>query len=189
MTTLSLKNINKIYEGNVIAVKDLDIQVEDGELFALLGPSGCGKSSTLRMIAGLEKITSGELWFDDRLVNDLEPRERNIAMVFETYALYSYLSVYENIAFPLRIRGMKRHEIDNGRVCRLGVGHVFSACRRRIETRHVSAWQLGHSREIRGGTGPRIDDRATCLRRRDSVLQLDGQVPGRSTARFRHRWY
>ena len=104
MTTLNLKNVWKIYEGNVLAVQDLNIEVKDGELFALLGPSGCGKSSTLRMIAGLEKITRGEIWFDDVLVNDLEPRERNVAMVFETYALYPYLSVYENIAFPLRIR-------------------------------------------------------------------------------------
>jgi multiple sugar transport system ATP-binding protein len=112
MTTLNLKNVWKIYEGNVLAVQDLNIEVKDGELFALLGPSGCGKSSTLRMIAGLEKITRGEIWFDDVLVNDLEPRERNVAMVFETYALYPYLSVYENIAFPLRIRGMSRDEID-----------------------------------------------------------------------------
>lgn len=112
MTTLNLKNVWKIYEGNVLAVQDLNIEVRDGELFALLGPSGCGKSSTLRMIAGLEKITRGEIWFDDVLVNDLEPRERNVAMVFETYALYPYLSVYENIAFPLRIRGMSKDEID-----------------------------------------------------------------------------
>lgn len=112
MTVLTLKNVWKIYEGNVIGVEDLSIRVEDGELFALLGPSGCGKSSTLRMIAGLEKISKGELWFDDVLVNDLEPRERNVAMVFENYALYPYLSVYENIAFPLRLRGMSQEEID-----------------------------------------------------------------------------
>lgn len=112
MTTLSLKNINKLYEGGVVAVKDLNIEVHSSEFFALLGPSGCGKSSTLRMIAGLEKITSGEMWFDDLLVNDLEPRERNLAMVFETYALYPFLSVYENIAFPLRIRQASRDQID-----------------------------------------------------------------------------
>ncbi len=112
MTVLNLKNIWKIYEGDVVAVEDLNIEVKDGELFALLGPSGCGKSSTLRMIAGLEKISRGEMWFDDRLVNDLEPRERNVAMVFETYALYPFLSVYENIAFPLRVRGTGRDDID-----------------------------------------------------------------------------
>jgi multiple sugar transport system ATP-binding protein len=112
MTTLQLKQVWKIYEGNVIAVEDLNITCEDGEFFALLGPSGCGKSSTLRMIAGLEKITQGELWFDSTLVNDLEPRQRNIAMVFESYALYPYLTVFENIAFPLRIRGFKKQQID-----------------------------------------------------------------------------
>lgn len=112
MTVLTLKNVWKIYEGNVIGVEDLSIRVEDGELFALLGPSGCGKSSTLRMIAGLEKISRGEILFDDVIVNDLEPRQRNIAMVFENYALYPYLSVYENIAFPLRLRGMSQDEID-----------------------------------------------------------------------------
>ena len=111
MTTLTLKNVWKKY-GDVIAVKELNLSCEDGEFFSLLGPSGCGKSSTLRMIAGLEEITDGEIWFDDTLVNDLEPRERNVAMVFETYALYPFLSVYENIAFPLRIRGLSRDEIN-----------------------------------------------------------------------------
>lgn len=112
MTTLKLDHIWKIYEGNVIAVEDLSFTCHEGEFFALLGPSGCGKSSTLRMIAGLEKINKGEMWFDDRLVNNLEPRERNIAMVFESYALYPYLSVRENIAFPLRLRGFSNELID-----------------------------------------------------------------------------
>ncbi len=112
MTTMALKHVWKIYEGDVVAVKDLNLLVNDGEFFALLGPSGCGKSSTLRMIAGLEQITQGELWFDHTLANDLEPRQRNVAMVFETYALYPYLSVFENIAFPLRIRGFSKQEIE-----------------------------------------------------------------------------
>jgi multiple sugar transport system ATP-binding protein len=112
MTTLTLKNVWKIYDGEVIGVKDLSLTCQEGEFFALLGPSGCGKSSTLRMIAGLEEISRGEVWFDEKLVNALEPRERNVAMVFETYALYPFLSVYENIAFPLRIRGLSRQEID-----------------------------------------------------------------------------
>ena len=112
MTTLILKNIWKIYDGNVDAVMDLSLTCNEGEFFALLGPSGCGKSSTLRMIAGLEKISRGEMYFDDRLVNDLQPRERNVAMVFESYALYPFLNVYENIAFPLRLRGYSRAEID-----------------------------------------------------------------------------
>ena len=112
MTTINLKNVWKIYEGNVLAVQDLSFSCQDGEFFALLGPSGCGKSSTMRMIAGLEHITRGEIYFDDVLVNNLEPRDRNVAMVFETYALYPYLSVYENIAFPLRIRSLSKEEID-----------------------------------------------------------------------------
>ncbi len=112
MTTLVLKNIWKVYEGGVDAVIDLSLTCNEGEFFALLGPSGCGKSSTLRMIAGLEKISKGEMWFDDVLVNDLEPRERNIAMVFESYALYPFLSVYDNIAFPLRIRGFSKAAVD-----------------------------------------------------------------------------
>ena len=111
MVTLALKNVFKRY-GHVDAVQELTFGCGDGEFFSLLGPSGCGKSSTLRMIAGLEEISGGEIWFDDRLVNGLEPRERNVAMVFETYALYPYLSVYENIAFPLRVRGMANAEID-----------------------------------------------------------------------------
>lgn len=111
MARLTLRNLWKKY-GDVIAVQDVSITCEDGEFFALLGPSGCGKSSTLRMIAGLEEITEGEIWFDDRLVNELQPRERNVAMVFETYALYPYLTVYENIAFPLRVRGFNKEAID-----------------------------------------------------------------------------
>jgi len=112
MASVTLKNVWKIYDGRVIAVKDLSFQCKQGEFFALLGPSGCGKSSTLRMIAGLEEITKGEIWFDDTLVNPLRPRQRNVAMVFETYALYPYLSVYDNIAFPLRLRGLSKDEID-----------------------------------------------------------------------------
>ncbi len=111
MTTVTLKNVWKKY-GDVLAVEDLNLSCGDGEFFSLLGPSGCGKSSTLRMIAGLEEITAGEIWFDEVLVNDLEPRERNVAMVFETYALYPYLNVYENIAFPLRVQGLPNGEVD-----------------------------------------------------------------------------
>jgi len=112
MSRVDAKNIWKIYEGGVEAVKNATFHCEDGEFLAILGPSGCGKSSTLRMIAGLEKITKGELLFDGKLVNHLTPRERNVALAFETYALYAPLTVYENIAFPLQARGFKRSEID-----------------------------------------------------------------------------
>ncbi len=108
MARITLKNVNKIYPsrfGEVHAVKDFNLDVADGEFVALLGPSGCGKTSTLRMIVGLEQITSGDISFDGRRVNDLEPRERNVAMAFETYALYPNFTIAENLGFPLEVRG------------------------------------------------------------------------------------
>lgn len=111
MSNVELKNVWKKY-GQVIAVEDVSWKCEDGEFFSILGPSGCGKSSTLRMIAGLEEISGGDVYFDDRRVNDLPPRERNVAMVFETWALYPNLSVYDNIAFPLWVRNMSKAEMD-----------------------------------------------------------------------------
>ena len=111
MAEVRLAKLTKHY-GPVVAVDSVDLTIRDRELFALLGPSGCGKSSTLRMIAGLEDITGGEILFDGVKVNDLEPRDRDIAMAFENYALYPYLSVYKNIAFPLEIRKTPKDEID-----------------------------------------------------------------------------
>lgn len=111
MGTVVLQNVWKKY-GEVEAVKDLNLECREGEFLALLGPSGCGKSSTLRMIAGLEKITLGSILIDGHQVNALEPRERDIAMAFEAYALYPHLTAYENIAFPLRVRGVRQQEVD-----------------------------------------------------------------------------
>lgn len=111
MAKLRLERVCKKYR-DVIAVQDLSFECVEGEFFSLLGPSGCGKSSTVRMIAGIEEITAGEIYFDNIMVNNIPPRERNIAMVFENYALYPYLTVYENIAFPLRVRNMSREDID-----------------------------------------------------------------------------
>ncbi len=111
MASIELKNVWKKY-GQVLAVENVSWKCEDGEFLSLLGPSGCGKSSTLRMIAGLEEISGGEIYFDDQLVNELPPRERNVAMVFETWSLYPNLSVYENIAFPLRVRNLPAREIE-----------------------------------------------------------------------------
>ena len=111
MANISFKKINKIYEGNAHAVHDFDLDVNDGEFVVFVGPSGCGKSTTLRMLAGLEEITSGELYIDDVLVNTVAPKDRDIAMVFQNYALYPHMSVYENIAFSLRIRKEKKEEI------------------------------------------------------------------------------
>ena len=104
MATLKLKDINKIYPNNVQAVFDFNLDIEDKEFIVFVGPSGCGKSTTLRMIAGLEEITSGELYIDDELVNDKAPKDRNIAMVFQSYALYPHMTVYDNMAFGLKIR-------------------------------------------------------------------------------------
>ena len=93
MASLSLKNIHKAYDNGFVAVRDFNLEIEDKEFIIFVGPSGCGKSTTLRMIAGLEDITSGELWIGDRLVNDVEPKDRDIAMVFQNYALYAHMSV------------------------------------------------------------------------------------------------
>ena len=112
MASLSLKNIHKAYDNGFVAVRDFNLEIEDKEFIIFVGPSGCGKSTTLRMIAGLEDITSGELWIVDRLVNDVEPKDRDIAMVFQNYALYPHMSVYDNIAFSLKIKKVPKEEID-----------------------------------------------------------------------------
>ncbi len=112
MATLSFKNIDKIYDNNVQAVFDFNLEVRDKEFIVFVGPSGCGKSTTLRMVAGLEEISGGELRIDDRIVNDVAPKDRNIAMVFQSYALYPHMSVYDNMAFGLKLRKMPKEEID-----------------------------------------------------------------------------
>jgi multiple sugar transport system ATP-binding protein len=116
MATVSFKNVNKIYPGGQHAVRDLNLDVRDGELVVLVGPSGCGKSTTLRMLAGLEEITSGEIRIADRRVNELEPARRDIAMVFQNYALYPHMTVEQNLAFGLRMRHTPRAEIQR-RTC------------------------------------------------------------------------
>lgn len=112
MAELRLEHIYKTYKGGVEAVKDLNLTIRNGEFLALLGPSGCGKTSTLRMIVGLEAITKGDMFIGDRRVNDLEPSERNVALAFESYALYPPLSVHDNIAFCLRARKMDAAEVS-----------------------------------------------------------------------------
>ena len=112
MATVTLKNVNKVYDGNVHAVVDFNLHVKDREFIVFVGPSGCGKTTTLRMIAGLEDITSGELRIDDEIVNDVAPKDRNIAMVFQSYALYPHMTVYDNMAFGLKLRKFGRDEID-----------------------------------------------------------------------------
>src|SRR5215471_9520641 len=112
MAKVELKGISKVYDGGVRAVDNANIVVEDKEFVVLVGPSGCGKSTTLRMVAGLEDITEGELYIDGELMNDVPPKDRNIAMVFQNYALYPHMSVYENMAFGLRIKKVDKAEID-----------------------------------------------------------------------------
>ena len=138
MASLTLKNIKKVYPFNgddakkkkkkkgesekktnlqitderVVAVQEFNLEIADKEFIVLVGPSGCGKSTTLRMIAGLEEISGGELYIGDKLVNDVAPKDRDIAMVFQNYALYPHMTVYDNIAFALKLRKMPKDEID-----------------------------------------------------------------------------
>ena len=112
MADISLVNVCKTYKGGQNAVKDFNLDIRDRELIIFVGPSGCGKSTTLRMIAGLEDISSGELWMDDCLMNMVEPKNRNLSMVFQNYALYPHMTVYENMAFGLRVRRTAPGEID-----------------------------------------------------------------------------
>lgn len=109
---VSLRHIDKIYDNNVQAVFDFNLDVKKHEFIVFVGPSGCGKSTTLRMIAGLETITKGELYIDNELCNDKTPKDRDIAMVFQSYALYPHMSVYENMAYGLKLRRMPKYEID-----------------------------------------------------------------------------
>ena len=112
MAKVLLKNIYKVYPSGVKAVSDFNLDIDDKEFIVFVGPSGCGKSTTLRMIAGLEDISSGELYIDGRLVNDVVPKDRDIAMVFQNYALYPHMTVYENMAFGLKLRKMPKAQID-----------------------------------------------------------------------------
>ena len=112
MAGLVLKNIYKKYPGGVVAVSDVNLEIRDKEFIVLVGPSGCGKSTTLRMIAGLEEISEGELYIGDKLVNDIAPKDRDIAMVFQNYALYPHMTVFDNMAFGLKLRKVPKDEIE-----------------------------------------------------------------------------
>ena len=128
MAGLSLRNIYKKYSGGVIAANDICLEIEDKEFIILVGPSGCGKSTTLRMIAGLEDISSGQLYIDDKLVNDVAPKDRDIAMVFQNYALYPHMTEFDNMAFGLKLRKTPKDEIkrrveDAAKI--LDIGHLL----------------------------------------------------------------
>src|ERR1051325_5285367 len=111
MARVALENVSKLYPGGVKAVDSVDLSIADQEFVVLVGPSGCGKSTTLRMIAGLEEITGGQIRIGDRIVNDIPPKNRDIAMVFQNYALYPHMTVYKNMAFALKVRGIAKNQI------------------------------------------------------------------------------
>src|SRR6266496_3718597 len=112
MAQVALDHVTKVFDDHVLAVDDLTLTVGDGEFIILVGPSGCGKSTALRILAGLEKVTSGRIAIDGRIINDVSPRDRDIAMVFQNYALYPHMSVYRNLAFGLKQRKVQAREID-----------------------------------------------------------------------------
>jgi multiple sugar transport system ATP-binding protein len=112
MAQVRFVNVEKVFDGNVVAATDINLTIEDRELLVLVGPSGCGKSTVLRMVAGLEDATSGEIFFDGKIVNDIPPKERNVAMVFQNYALYPHMSVFENMAFGLKLRKYSKAETE-----------------------------------------------------------------------------
>lgn len=128
MASLTLKNINKIYPNGFVSVKDVSLYIEDGEFVTFHGPSGCGKSTILRMIGGLEDITSGEMYLGEELLNDILPRDRHLAMAFQNYVLYKHFNVYDNMAIGLKLRNLPRNVIDT-RVKMaaefLGIGNIL----------------------------------------------------------------
>ena len=130
MATLKFKDINKIYDNKFQAVFDFNLDVNDHEFIVFVGPSGCGKTTTLRMVAGLEEITSGELYINNRLVNDIAPKDRDIAMVFQSYALYPHMTVYDNMAFGLKLRKIPKEEIERrvneAAAITSGLEHLYS---------------------------------------------------------------
>jgi len=112
MATLTMKNVTKIFGRNVIAVKEFNLEVKEKEFLVLLGPSGCGKTTAMRMVAGLEEVTTGEIFIDDREVTELPPRKRNVSMIFQNYAVWPHMTVYDNIAFALKLKKLHKDEID-----------------------------------------------------------------------------
>lgn len=156
MASIHLQGIWKVY-GSTEAVIDLSLVCQDGEMLALLGPSGCGKSSTLKMIAGIEPVSRGEILFGNRLVTELRPSERNLAMVFEDYALYPHLSVHDNVAFPLKVRGIATDEIAQ-------------RVRKALDFLDLSEWRDHNVRALSGGAQQRVAIGRALVRRPELVL-------------------
>ena len=114
MAAIELKHVFKKYDDKVTAVNDFNLTIEDKEFVVFVGPSGCGKSTTLRMIAGLEEISSGELWMDGQIMNQVKPNKRNVAMVFQNYALYPHMTVFENIAYSMKLKHITKRNAKKG---------------------------------------------------------------------------
>lgn len=159
MANLNLIDVCKVYKGNVKAVKDFNLEIKDGEFLVFVGPSGCGKSTTLRMIAGLEDITSGKIYIDDKLINHLEPKDRDIAMVFQNYALYPHMSVYENLAYSLNC-----HHEDK-EVIKAKVAEVAKML-------DIEQYLLRKPKELSGGQRQRVA-LGRCLIRSPKVFLFD----------------
>lgn len=143
MASVKLTNVKKIYDNNVVAVSDFNLEIADQEFVVFVGPSGCGKSTTLRMIAGLEEISEGTIEIDGEVVNDLQPKDRDIAMVFQNYALYPHMTVYDNIAFSLRIKKMNEDE-------------VYQRVTRAAEILGITEYLLRKPRKLSGGQRQRV---------------------------------
>ena len=173
MATLRLENVCKDYDGNDFSVKDFNLTVEDGEFVVLVGPSGCGKSTTLRMVAGLEEITSGKIYIGDRCVNDVLPKDRNIAMVFQNYALYPDKTVYENMAFCLRMR--KRQGIGErikSVFCKTKDAEIDKRVREAAEILGIEELLNRRPKELSGGQRQRVAV-GRCIVRSPDVFLFD----------------
>ena len=174
MAQVVLKDLNKRFD-EIHAVKDLNIQIRDKEFLVLVGPSGCGKTTTLRMMAGLEDITSGEIYIGDQLVNNLPPKNRDIAMVFQNYALYPHMTVYDNMAFGLKMRKFPKAEIDQ----RVGEAAILLGIRRPPEPQAATA--LGRAAAAGGGgachrpTPPGLPLRRAPLQPRRQAARADAR--------------
>ena len=143
MATVTLKNVKKIYDNKVTAVHDFNLEIADKEFIVLVGPSGCGKSTTLRMIAGLEEISEGDLLIGDKRMNDVEPKDRDIAMVFQNYALYPHMTVWDNITFGLRMNKVEREEIEK-------------RAREALKILNLEGLEKRYSKELSGGQRQRV---------------------------------
>ena len=178
MAEIALENVSKVYADGTRAVRDLDLEVEDGELMVFVGPSGCGKTSALRMIAGLEEISDGTIRIGDELVNDLPPKDRDVAMIFQNYALYPHMDTYANMAFALKMRGIGKPEIDRRVAMRrkvLGLEDVLTQETADALRRAAPA----------GGDGPRDRARAAGVPDGRAALQPRRQAPRADARRDR----